>query len=115
MLDAAHWQALGSFDVMVSNPPYVLPSDRARMRANVLDHEPATALYVSGDKPLECYEAIAAYSGQHLRPHGKIYVEINEQMGKTVCELFVHAGFTQAELRQDIHGRDRIVRVSRQG
>lgn len=113
MLDATCWEALGSFDIMVSNPPYVLPSDRARMHANVLDHEPASALFVTDDRPLRYYEAIAAFSGNHLQPLGRIYVEINEQMGKLVCELFSHAGFTQSVLRQDIHGRDRMVRVSR--
>ncbi len=112
LLDAHQWETLGLFDVMVSNPPYVLPSDRERMGANVLDHEPATALFVSEDRPLRYYEAIAAFSGNHLKPHGKIYVEINEQMGKHVCELFNHAGFKQTVLRKDLHGRDRMVRIS---
>lgn len=113
MLDPNQWEALGRFDIIVSNPPYVLPSDRSRMNANVTDHEPALALFVSDHKPLMYYEAIAAYSGQHLGPQGMIYLEINERMGRQVCDLFENAGFEHTELRKDIHGRDRMVRVSR--
>lgn len=113
MLDPAQWESLGSFDIIVSNPPYVLSSDRMRMNGNVLNYEPEQALFVSDDRPLIYYEAIAALSRQHLRPHGMIYLEIHEQKGKSVCELFNNAGFTHTELRQDIHGRDRMVRVSR--
>jgi release factor glutamine methyltransferase len=102
MLDPARWEALGGFDIIVSNPPYVMPPDRVRMNANVLGHEPALALYVG-----------AACSSKHLQPGGMIYLEINEQMGRSVCELFRHAGFSRTELRQDIHGKDRIVRISR--
>lgn len=115
ILNPDHWNALGCFDLIVSNPPYVLPSDRIRMKENVLAHEPALALFVDDDRPLIFYEAIASFSKQYLLPEGRVYLEINEKMGTSVCDLFHNAGFEHTLLRKDINGRDRMVQIIRSG
>ncbi len=113
ILNPALWKEFGQFDIIVSNPPYVLPSDKILMKANVLDHEPARALFVDDDKPLIFYEAIASFSRQHLLPEGSIYLEINDQMGPQICKLFHDSGYAQTILRKDIHDKNRFICVRR--
>ena len=67
----------GEWDIIVSNPPYVLEKERASMEPNVLEHEPAGALFVPDDDPMKFYDAILSYSRSHLAPGGAIYFEIN--------------------------------------
>jgi release factor glutamine methyltransferase len=101
---AAPPAGLPQFDVIVSNPPYICDSERAAMRPNVLDFEPAEALFVPDDDPLRFYRAIARWVDTLLRPDGHIYLEINERFGPEVAALF--PGST---LYPDISGRDRFV------
>lgn len=101
---AAPPAGLPQFDVIVSNPPYICDSERAAMRPNVLDFEPAEALFVPDDDPLRFYRAIARWADALLRPDGHIYLEINERFGPEVAALF--PGST---LHPDISGRDRFV------
>lgn len=114
ILDPVSCGQLGMFDLMVSNPPYVLTSDKAHMRLNVLHYEPAQALYVDDSRPLVYYEAIASFSRQHLKPNGTIYLEIHERMGQRIMDLFDYYGFAQITLKQDIHHKDRMIRIRRQ-
>ena len=95
---------LPKFDVIVSNPPYICDSERAAMRPNVLDFEPAEALFVPDDDPLKFYRAIARWADALLRPDGHLYLEINERFGPEVAALF-----PGARLLPDISGRDRFV------
>lgn len=95
------------FDLVVSNPPYVLDSERAEMRANVVDYEPAGALYVPDDDPLLFYRAIARLP--LLKPGGALWFEINERFGLQTQELLGSLGYTEVRIVQDIHGRDRFV------
>ena len=101
---AAPPAGLPQFDVIVSNPPYICDSERAAMRPNVLDFEPAEALFVPDDDPLRFYRAIARWADALLRPDGHIYLEINERFGSEVAALF--PGST---IHPDISGRDRFV------
>jgi release factor glutamine methyltransferase len=101
---AAPPAGLPQFDVIVSNPPYICDSERAAMRPNVLDFEPAEALFVPDDDPLRFYRAIARWADALLRPDGHIYLEINERFGPEVAALF--PGST---IHPDISGRDRFV------
>lgn len=96
------------FDLVVSNPPYVLGSERAEMRANVVRYEPEGALYVPDDDPLRFYRAIARLS--ILEPGGELWFEINERYGLQVQELLLSLGYGDVWVTKDIHGRDRIVR-----
>ena len=74
------WEKIPSFDVIVSNPPYVTEAEKDEMEANVLDWEPALALFVPDDDPLRFYRRIAALGRELLLPEGKLYFEINREM-----------------------------------
>lgn len=95
------------FDLVVSNPPYVLDSEREQMRANVTRYEPGRALYVPDSDPLRFYRAIAQLP--LLTDGGELWFEINEQFGGQTCELLVSLGYTGVRLVQDLYGRDRMV------
>lgn len=101
---AAPPAGLPKFDVIVSNPPYICNSERAAMRPNVLDFEPAEALFVPDDDPLRFYRAIARWADALLRPDGHLYLEINERFGSDVAALF-----PGSRVVADITGRDRFV------
>ncbi len=101
---AAPPAGLPQFDVIVSNPPYICEAERAAMRPNVLDFEPAEALFVPDDDPLKFYRAIARWAEALLRPDGHIYLEINGRFGPEVAALF-----PGSRILQDISGRDRFV------
>ena len=98
------------FDIIVSNPPYVMDKEKALMRANVLDHEPHLALFVPDDDPLIFYRAVAEWAAVLLAKDGLGVVEINEALGRETAELFLERGFGSAEVIRDLSGRDRFVR-----
>lgn len=103
----------GKFDVIVSNPPYVRTSERAAMRGNVLNHEPPAALFVPDDDPLLFYRRIAAWGLGALNSGGEIYFEINEALGRQTEEGLASQGYKEVELRQDIFGKDRMIKALR--
>ena len=102
---------LGQFDMVLSNPPYVMESEKALMRKNVLDHEPWLALFVSDEDPLLFYRAVASWAKQLLSVGGLCLVEINEALGAETAQVFVDAGFHDVEVLQDLNSRDRFVRA----
>lgn len=97
-----------SLDVVVSNPPYVTPAEKAQMHANVLAHEPELALFVPQDEPLLFYEAIAQFAQQKLKPKGALYFEINELFGQATQAMMEQKGFTNVEIKKDMFGKDRM-------
>ena len=101
------------FDVILSNPPYVMDKEKALMRTNVLDHEPHLALFVSDDDPLLFYRAVALWASRLLTSTGFGVVEINEALGVETAQVFIDAGFQTARVLQDFSGRDRFVQFSR--
>jgi release factor glutamine methyltransferase len=103
---------LPAVDVLVSNPPYIPVKDKATMAANVLNHEPHLALFVTNNDPLQYYKAIAAFAKERLRPGGSIYLEIYEESGNTVLDLFRQNGFEHTMLKKDLQGRNRMVKAS---
>ncbi len=111
ILDYDCWSDFQRFDVIVSNPPYVRESEKKLMQPNVLDYEPAVALFVPDNDPMRFYRAIAAFAWDHLEPGGKVYVEINENLGTETMAVFREAGFTGLILKQDIRGKDRMIRA----
>lgn len=100
------------FDLIVSNPPYVTESEKGEMFSNVIDYEPHTALFVSDSDPLQFYNKIADFSLSNLQNKGYLFLEINENLGKETCTLLADKGFINIELRQDIRGKDRMVKAS---
>jgi release factor glutamine methyltransferase len=113
ILDSSARAELPRFDIVISNPPYVLSSDRSAMRDNVLRYEPHTALFVEGHDPLRFHDAISAMAMPHLIPGGMLYFEVHEAKGPDVSQLLRAKGFRDVVLRQDLSGRDRMVRARR--
>lgn len=101
------------FDVIVSNPPYVLESEKGTMEQNVLAHEPHLALFVPNDDPLLFYERIADLAAAKLSPGGKLYFEINRSKGAEIAKMLSQIGFENIELRKDISGNERMVRAQK--
>ena len=101
------------FDLVVSNPPYVMNSERKMMASNVLDFEPESALFVEEEDPLIFYRAIASFCKIHLSDRGEIWVEINEQFGKECAGLFEKEGFKKVRVLRDIHEKERYIHASR--
>ncbi|MFW2477300.1 MAG: peptide chain release factor N(5)-glutamine methyltransferase [Sediminibacterium sp.] len=110
-LHEANWSAFSKYDVIVSNPPYIKQSEQSSMAQHVVDHEPHLALFVPDDDALIFYKKIAAFGKQHLSKKGKIFLEINQVLGKEVCQLFESSGY-QTRLRKDLHENDRMVMVT---
>lgn len=98
------------YDIIVSNPPYVLESEKAKMHKSVLDYEPGLALFVSDDEALLYYSSIARKAKEWLKPEGKLYFEINEQKGKEVLELLESMGYKDIEVRKDLNSKERMVK-----
>ena len=99
------------WDIIVSNPPYVLENEKTNMEANVLEHEPHLALFVPDNDPLLFYRQIALFAQKHLNNNGKLYFEINCQFGAETIDLLNKLGFTNVELRKDISGNDRMTKA----
>ena len=99
----------GRYDILVSNPPYVMDKEKALMRPNVLDHEPHLALFVSDEDPLVFYRAIAGWALAVLKPDGNGIVEINEALGLQTADLFRAAGLRDVKVIKDLSDRDRFV------
>ncbi len=97
------------FDIVVSNPPYVCESEKALMRRNVLDFEPAIALFVPDSNPLLFYRRIAELSGKILEPGGRLLFEINERFGKQTADAMEGVGFKDCKVLEDFFGKDRMV------
>lgn len=99
------------FDIIVSNPPYILEEEKAVMDKNVLDYEPHSALFVPNDKALLFYERIADIALELLLPEGKLYFEINQAKGHETVEMLEAKGFGNVALFCDLSGNDRMVRA----
>lgn len=98
------------FDVIVSNPPYVLESDKQWMRRNVLDFEPEEALFVPDDDALRFYERIASFAVSHLRENGFLFLEIHEEKDGAIKKLLERHGFQDITVKNDMQGKPRLVR-----
>ena len=98
----------GSYGLIVSNPPYVRDSERAQMAANVLDYDPALALFVPDDDPLRFYRAIATIAKEHLADDGLLVVEINEALADKTSALLKDYGF-MPEVHTDFRGKARCI------
>lgn len=99
------------FDIVVSNPPYILEKEKSGMDQNVLDYEPHTALFVPDNNGLLFYDRIADIALDLLEPNGKLYFEINQAKGQNTVELVKSKGFINVSLFQDLNKNDRMVRA----
>lgn len=107
--DILHPTATGeTWEVIVSNPPYICHSEAKDMERNVLEHEPHLALFVPDESPLLFYEAIAEYSLQHLTEGGSLYFECNRAFAHDVAMMLNVKGFYNTRVIDDQYGNPRI-------
>ena len=109
VLDTEQEFPYGPFDLILSNPPYILPSEKSQMRISVLDYEPEGALFVPQEDPMLFYRAIAKWSERFLAPEGKALTEINAQLAEETKAVFKDAGFNGIELIKDYFYKNRFV------
>lgn len=110
-LDEAQQRLLPTVDIIVSNPPYVPMKDKEQMNANVVDHEPHTALFVPDEDALIFYKALSEFGKKRLHKNGSIYMEIHEEIGIDVWKLFKESSYNNVELKKDMQGKNRMVRA----
>ena len=100
-----------SYDIIVSNPPYIPLREKKDMQDQVLNFEPSIALFVSNEDPLIYYRAIAKIGKQSLSKNGQLFFEIHFDQGKAILALLDELNY-HAELRQDSFGKNRMIRAS---
>jgi len=101
-------QPAASYDIIVSNPPYICWSERESMERNVKDYEPGQALFVPDNDPLLFYKSIAPYAMQSLEKGGRLYLEINQRFGDEVKRLLEDCGFDEVRIIDDSYGKVRF-------
>ena len=101
-----------TYDIIVSNPPYVRESEKKEIKKNVLNNEPHMALFVEDNNPLIFYDKIAELAKNHLTKNGLLFFEINQYLGKETVDLLRLKGFNTIELKKDIFGHDRVIIAS---
>jgi len=105
--------ALSVFDYIISNPPYIPLKDKITMKQHVVEYEPHQALFVPDADPLVFYRAIANFAVRKLSADGKIFVELHEELATSVAQLFLSLGFKATEIKKDIQGKDRMMKITR--
>lgn len=101
-----------TYDIIVSNPPYVRALEKEEMQPNVLEYEPSLALFVTDNNPLIFYKKIAELSFKHLTPNGKLYFEVNRYLGIEIRDMVQSTGFSDVKLLKDFKGNDRFIIAS---
>ena len=110
--DICH-QTSAVFDIIVSNPPYICNKEREAMEANVLEHEPHTALFVPDDDPLLFYRAIAQYGQTALKEGGWLYFEINPLYAESLRDMLNMMSYLNIEIKTDAYSKQRMIRAKR--
>ena len=106
-------QPAATYDIIVSNPPYICWSEREAMERNVKDYEPGQALFVPDNDPLLFYKSIAPYAMQSLDKGGRLYLEINQRFGREVKQLLEDNGFDEVRIIEDSYGKVRFAAAVR--
>ena len=107
--------SLQSFDIIVSNPPYIPIKDKGTMQQNVVSYEPHLALFVEDNgNPLIFYESIADFAKRKtlISANGKVFVEIHEEQAANVKKMFSFKGFDHIEIKKDMQGKGRMIKAT---
>jgi release factor glutamine methyltransferase len=105
--DILQSKTLDTYDIIVSNPPYVRELEKSQLHTNVIDYEPETALFVKNEDPLVFYRKILELASAQERP--LVYFEINQYLPKQMEQLATGLGFKN-EIRRDLNGNSRIMK-----
>ncbi len=111
-IDILEEDQIGKWNCIVSNPPYIAKNESLSMEKNVLDHEPATALFVPDDNPLIFYKRIAQLASINLQSKGLLFFEIHEGKGGEIVKLLASLGFVNIEVKKDMQGKDRMIKAT---
>lgn len=99
------------FDLIISNPPYILESESATMHPNVLFFEPHSALFVTNNDPLQFYKSIADFALLNLKNGGWLYFETHEIYNEKVKQLLESKGFFKVEIKKDLQNKPRFIKA----
>lgn len=111
-LNPQSWDTLPPIGCLISNPPYIPLKEKRVMATHVTRFEPDRALFVPDNDPLVFYQALSRFARQRLPRGGQVFVEIHEEMGQAVKTLFLETGFSEVILRQDLQGKDRMIKAT---
>lgn len=100
------------YDIIVSNPPYIAPDEKADMEVRVKDFEPEEALFVEADDPIKPYRRIEEIAEKALKPHGIVYLELNPRFADNVKAYFESKGWRDVEVRIDSYGKKRMLKAT---
>ncbi len=110
--DMYQWKpASDSYDIIVSNPPYIAPDEKADMEVRVKDFEPEEALFVVADDPIKPYRRIEEMASQALKPDGCVYFELNPRFAEDVKAYYMSKGWHDVEIRIDSYGKKRMMKA----
>lgn len=109
ILDTEQDFSYGPFDMVLSNPPYIMDSEKSDMRVNVLNYEPASALFVPDDDPMLFYRAVARWSQRFMTADGVGMTEVNEGLAPQTEAVFRDAGYAHTEIVKDFFDKNRFV------
>lgn len=112
-VDALNISHISQWDLIISNPPYIINKERTRMEANVLDYEPHTALFVPDSDPLLFYHAIAQYGRQALKEDGWLFFEMNPLYSQEMTEMLSTMSYHDIEIKNDQFGKQRMIKARR--
>ena len=113
--DIFEYQSDKKYDVIVSNPPYVLESEKMLMKQNVLNYEPEIALFVDDNNALKYYESVIKFSLNNLNPQGQIFFETNENYKDELNKLAQNYEYNIIEFKLDINDKNRFLILSKVG
>jgi release factor glutamine methyltransferase len=113
VVDIFEYHSPLKYDIIVSNPPYVMESEKMYMKKNVLNYEPHKALFVMDSDSLIFYKQIVKITNEILKPNGSLYLEINEVLGLQTSLLLNEAGFENVTLMKDIFDKDRMIKAKK--
>ncbi len=111
VLQQTEMDELPEFDLIISNPPYVLQSEKEMLDENVRKYEPEVALFVPDQDALIFYQAISYHARKHLKKNGYLLFEINEKKGEQIKHYLIEEGWSEVELRTDINGKYRFAKA----
>ena len=107
LIDERKW------DIIVSNPPYIEPKEREEMEKNVLEYEPAIALFAPESNPIAFYQSIGNYAAKTLLPGGLLYFELNPLTANAVGSYLESIGFKDIEYREDQFHKQRFLKAKK--